>query len=122
MGKDSSARSQQHGRPVEFQEVSLPFGEGTDIEELLRFNAHSLEGWSMCYRRDDQVSGVFETDESAVEKVVDAGSQKQAILSVQALFIRGVTPGFAVAGQEVTQITDSGDPATVFNPHDPLFK
>jgi len=40
--------------------------------------------------------------------VVGIGGEQQAVLTVEALFVAGVAPGFAVAGDEVFEPVDTG--------------
>ena len=55
------------------------------------------------HRRDDQVTLVLERDEAFVEQVINRRRQQQAVLAVEALFVRAVAPGFGVARDQVLQ-------------------
>src|SRR5919108_4661189 len=54
--------------------------------------------------------------------MVDVRRQEQTILPVQTLIISGISPGFAVAGQEVIYSFNSRDSTPRLNPHDALFE
>src|SRR5215472_11875945 len=54
--------------------------------------------------------------------MIDAGCQEQAVFSVQTLFVGRITPGLAVACQEMIYIVHASDSATGFNPHNALLE
>src|SRR5438270_13063769 len=54
--------------------------------------------------------------------MVNAGSQQQAIFSVQSFFIGGIPPRFAMAGQQMTQTFNSRDSTVRFDLHHALLE
>jgi hypothetical protein len=72
---------------MKVQKRPLALGEFPYIDGLLRLNAHPLEGFNVGDRGDDQFARVLKPDESPIEQMVNAGSQEQAVLSIQALFV-----------------------------------
>jgi hypothetical protein len=67
---------------VKIQELLLAAGEPSDIDNVCGVDAHSLKGWAVSDRRDYELTVVFEADEPAIEKVINARRQEQAILAV----------------------------------------
>ena len=86
---------------MEVEKPPLALGESADVNDLLRLDAHSLKGRPVSDRGHDEVAGILEADEAPVEQVVDAGRQQQSILPIEALVIRRVPPGLAVACHKV---------------------
>jgi hypothetical protein len=72
----------QDGVPVKVQKLLLAAGEPSHINNLCGVDAHSLERGTMSDRRDYELSVVLEADEPAIEEMINARSQKQAILAV----------------------------------------
>src|SRR5688500_2828611 len=64
----------------------------------------------MYDRRYEKVAVVLKADEAAIEQMVGVRCQQQAVLAIQALLIRGVTPRLAVTGDEVLWPVDFGNP------------
>jgi hypothetical protein len=58
----------------------LADGEPSHIDNFCGVDAHSLKRWLVSDRRDYELSVVLEANEPAIEEVIDAGRQKQAIL------------------------------------------
>ena len=85
------------------------------------FDAHPLQRWPVCDRRDDEIAAILKPDEPAVKQVVDTGRQKQPIFAVQSFRVVRVTPRFAVARDQVNGVCDSGDAAPLLNLHNALF-
>jgi hypothetical protein len=54
--------------------------------------------------------------------MIDTRGQEYAVFAVEALFIGGIPPWLAVAGQEMTQIIDTGNTTAAFNSHNALLK
>jgi hypothetical protein len=54
--------------------------------------------------------------------VIDARRQQQAVFTVKALFVAGIAPGLAVAGNKVNRVVDPGDSASSLDQHDPLLE
>ena len=75
-------RLKQHGVPVKVQELLLAAGESSHIDDFAGLDAHSLERWPVSDRRDYELSVVLEAYEAAVEEMINAGRQKQAILAI----------------------------------------
>ena len=71
---------------------------------------------------DDQVPLGSEADETTVKEMVDAGCEKQTILSVKAFLVIAIPPRLAMASSEMNWIIDVGDPAMVLNLHHTLLK
>src|SRR3546814_1025949 len=76
----------------------------------------------MGNRRDYGLSGVIKSNKAAIEQVVHAGRQQQAIFTIQTLFIISVAPGFAMAGSQMLWARDTGDPTGMLQEHDTLFE
>ena len=53
--------------------------EDAGVNDVRRVDAHSMERWSMCDRRDDEPAVIFESDKATVEEMIDALRQKQSI-------------------------------------------
>jgi hypothetical protein len=54
------------------QESPLRLGERADIHNTFRLDTHSVQRGLVCDRRHNQVARVFEANEFAIKKVVDA--------------------------------------------------
>src|SRR6266849_11131446 len=78
----SGVRLEQHGVPVKIQELPLAAGPPSHINYLRNVDGHSLERGTVSNRRDYELSVVLEANEPAIEKMINAGRQKQAILTV----------------------------------------
>ena len=52
------------------------------IDNLCGVDAHSSEGWVVSDRRDYKFAVVLEANEPAIEEMVNARRQKQAILAI----------------------------------------
>ena len=107
---------------MKLKKASLALTEDPDVDSSRYLYAHPLQGWLVSDRGDDQISGIFESDEPAVEQVVNARCQQQAILTIQSLFVGRVAPGLAVAGEKVTDIIDPRDAATPLDSHHALLE
>jgi hypothetical protein len=94
----SPGRPRQDRIPMEVEKPALSLGETAHVDHLPGLNAHPLQRSVMRDRRDYEITGVLETDESSVEQVVNAGRQQQTVLSVQAFLVRGIAPRLAMAG------------------------
>jgi hypothetical protein len=70
----------QNGVPVKVQELLLSAGEPSHINNLCGVYAHSLERETMSDRRDYEL--VLESNEPAIEEMINAWRQKQAVLTV----------------------------------------
>jgi len=89
---------------VEIQETLLAAGERANVDCFRSVDTHAEQGWPVRHGRDDEPAAVLEADETAVEQVVDAGCQKQAVFTVEALLVAGIPPGLAVTGDQVNGI------------------
>jgi hypothetical protein len=101
---------------------SLPFGEVTDVDRTSRLDSHPLKRGKMRYRRDDETAGMSKVDESAVNQVIDAGGQEQAVFTIEAFFVGCIAPRFAVAGDHVNRVVNAGNSASPLNRHHTLFE
>src|SRR5579863_9083819 len=54
--------------------------------------------------------------------MIDARSQEQTVLSIQPFFVGRVSPRFAMAGHQMTEIVNARDAAVGFDPHYALFE
>jgi hypothetical protein len=72
---------------MKVQEMLLTAGEPSHIDNPCSVDAHSLERRTMSNRRDDELSVVLEADEPAIEEMINARRQKEAVLAVQPLFV-----------------------------------
>ena len=108
-------RLQQHGVPVEIQELLLAAGEPAHVDDLCGVDAHSLKRGTMSDRGNDEPAVVFEADEAAIEQMVDARRQQQSVLAVQSLLVGRVAPRLAMARDQMNRIFDAGDPASGFD-------
>jgi len=52
--------------------ATLSLAEGTHVDDLVRVHAHSVQGGTVCNRRDDQPPGILEADETAIKQVIAA--------------------------------------------------
>ena len=77
---------------MKVKKVLLAFGEGSDVDYVLCCNSHSLQRRLVCNGRNDQFACIFESNESSIKEVIDAGGEEQSIFSIQSLFIRGIAP------------------------------
>jgi hypothetical protein len=73
---------------MEIEIGPLALREATDIDDAPRLDAHALERRQVRDRREDEITMVFEADESPIEQVINAGRQQQSVFSVEALFVR----------------------------------
>jgi hypothetical protein len=73
---------EQHTVPMKVQELLLAAGEPSHIDNLCGVDAHSLERWAVSYRRDYERAIVLEANEPAIEEMINARRQKQAILAI----------------------------------------
>ena len=73
---------EQHSIPMKIQELHLAAGEPSHVDNLCGVDAHSSEGWVVSDRGDYKFAVVLEANEPAIEKMINAGRQKQAILAV----------------------------------------
>jgi hypothetical protein len=72
----------QDGVPVKVQELLLPAGEPSHINNPRGVDVHTLERGTVSDRRDYELSGVLETNEPAIEAMINARGQEQAIFAV----------------------------------------
>src|SRR6516225_9605215 len=72
--------------------------------------------------RQNQPAVILKADEAAVKQVVDARRQKKPVLAVDALFVAGIAPRFAVTGYQMDRVGDARYAAAVFNLHLPVFE
>ena len=107
---------------MKIKKCPLALRELTDIDGCLGVDAHAFERGMMSHRRNDQRAGVFKADESAVEQMIDRRREKKPVLAIQSLFVRGVPPRFAVAGDQVYRVGDSRNSAAALDLHNPLFE
>jgi hypothetical protein len=105
-------RLKQDGIPVKIEELFLAAGEATYVDNLVGIDAHSLERRMVGDRRDYEVSVVFEANEPAIEEMINARRQEQAILAVKSLLVARVPPRLAVTCHQVHWIVDAGDTAS----------
>ena len=69
------------------EELLLPFREGSNIHDSVRFYTHSIQRGHMGNGRDDQYAGIFEADKPAIKKVINCGSQQKSVLTVKPFLI-----------------------------------
>ncbi len=55
----------------------------------------------MGHGGDNKFTVVFESNKSSVEQVIDRRRQQQSVFAVEALFVIGISPGFAVTSTQV---------------------
>ena len=67
---------QQNGVPVIVQKFLLAAGKPSDINDPYNVDAHSLERGSMSHWRDYETSIVLESDETAIEQMINARGQE----------------------------------------------
>jgi hypothetical protein len=72
----------QHAVPMKVQELLLAAGEPSHIDNFCGVDTHSLEGGTVSGRRDYECAVVLEANETAIEEMINAWRQKQAILAV----------------------------------------
>ena len=65
--------------------------------------------------RNDEPSIVLEADEATVKEVVYTRGQEEPVLAIQSLLIRGITPGLAMARDEMNRVLNPGYPAPRFD-------
>jgi hypothetical protein len=53
---------------MEIQEPPLPFGEAADVDHTFCFDSHSGQRLPVSDRRDDQLAGILEADEFAINR------------------------------------------------------
>jgi hypothetical protein len=97
---------------VKVQELLLAAGESSHVDNACGIDAHSLKGGAMSNRREYELSVVLEADKSAIEEMINAWRQKQAVLTVQPLIIGRVSPRLAVTGYQVHGVLDARDAAS----------
>jgi len=90
--RESTHSSQQHRVPMVVQELPLSLGERADIHNTLRLDTHSVSGRLVCDRRHNQSAGIFETDEPAIEKVIDTRLNRRHSRH-ETLVIAGISHG-----------------------------
>jgi hypothetical protein len=100
----------------------LAAGEPSHINNAPNIDAHSLEGGTMGNRRDYELTIVLEADKPAIEEVINARRQKQAILAVQPLFVGRVSPWLAVTSDQMDGIFDACDAASGFDLAHAIFE
>ena len=84
--------------------ATLSLAEGTDVDDLVRIDAHSVQGKTMCHGRDDQPPGILEADEAAIKQVIDCRRQEQSIFTIKTLFVIRIAPGFAMTCTQMGRI------------------
>jgi hypothetical protein len=67
---------------VKVEELLLAAGEPSDINNPRGVDAHSLERGTMSDRREYELSAVFEANEPAIEEMINARREEQAIFAV----------------------------------------
>ena len=107
---------------MELQEVPLALGKPADIHGAAGIDTHALQRRQMRHRRDDEATAVLKANEAAIEQVVDAGRQEQAVFAVQTLVVRLVAPGLAGAGNQVDRVVDLRDPTSPLDLHHALLE
>jgi hypothetical protein len=71
----TAVRPEKDSVPVKIEELFLAAGETSDIGNVCSVDAHSLERWAVGYWRNYEVSIVLKADETAIEKMIDAGRE-----------------------------------------------
>ena len=104
-------RLKQNGVPVKIEELLLAASEASHVYSPCEIDAHSSERRTMRDRRDDKATVVLETEEPAIEEVIDARGKQQSVLTVESLLIGRVAPWFAMACNEMHGIFNAGDAA-----------
>jgi hypothetical protein len=56
--------------------VPLALRESIHLNDLLGFNAHSAQRWTVGHGRDDNGSVVLEADKTPIEQMIDARGQQ----------------------------------------------
>ena len=107
---------------MKIEELLLAAGESSHVDNLRGVDAHSLEGWTVSDRRDDELSVVFEANEPTIEEMINARRQQQAIFAVESLFVGRVPPRLAVTCNKVHRIFDAGDAASCFDLAHPILE
>ena len=72
---------------MEFKVALLPLSKFTDVHSATCIDPHPAQGGRIRARRDQQVAILLEGDEACIEKMVDRGSQKQTVFSIEAFVI-----------------------------------
>lgn len=75
----------------------LGFRQCAHINPCGRPDSHPLQRSGVSHWRYEQPAVAFEADKSAIKKMINARSQQEAVLPVEALFIRAIPPGLAMA-------------------------
>lgn len=72
----TAVRLKQHAVPVKIQELPLPAGKAANVDSACHINAHPLQRRTVSDRRDDELAIVLETNEPAIEEMIDRGRQQ----------------------------------------------
>src|SRR5271154_175805 len=78
----SAGGPEQDGAPVKIQELFLAAAESSHIDNVRGVYAHSLERGTMSDGENYDLPVVLEAKEPAIEEMIDARCQKQAVLAV----------------------------------------
>src|SRR5260221_9584054 len=105
-----------------FQKTTLARRKRPDIEGRVSPYAHALQRRPMSDRGDDEPSVVLKADETAIEEMVDAGREKEAVFTVEAFPVVAVPPRLAMTRTQVGGILHAGNSAPALNPHHALFE
>lgn len=65
-------RLKQHSAPMKIEELLLTASEPSDIDDLGRVDAHSLEGGTVSNRGDNELTVVLEADKSPIKEMINA--------------------------------------------------
>jgi hypothetical protein len=67
---------------MEVEKLLLPAREFSHIDNVVGIDPHAMKRWPMSYWRDYEFSVVFKANEPTIEEMMDARSQKQAVLTI----------------------------------------
>lgn len=78
---------QQYGVSVKVQKSFLTACKSSYVHNLTSVDAHSLKRLAMSNGGDYKAAIVLKADETAIEEMVNARSQKQTVLAVEPLLV-----------------------------------
>ena len=72
---------------MKIKKLLLPAAKAPHVNNLIGIDTHALEGWAVGDWRYDETPHVFETNEPAIEEMIDAWRQQKTIFTIEAFFV-----------------------------------